>query len=707
MSERAPVIDPPEPSTPGNHFSCSLTAVLIARVHEHGGDAAIAELLRVAGSRRSVEYLTDIANWVSFSEAVALMRAGGLVTHHPQFARAVGEDAARRLKGSPLATVLRALGSVEAVYAHVATTATKYSVATTLEAVDCGPGYAEIVATAANGFPRDADHCQWTCGLLSQPTILFGLAPATVHHERCAARGAPRCEYRVTWPVQGAEVVEGRAASEEIQSLQGQLEAMKVRLGSVFETASDLIGSGDVDEILSRIAARAAVEVRAPRHLLAVRMSDGGPIHTHHQGFDADEVQVRAEQLLSGDPTSLPESWLVVPVRSNRRDYGRLLATCQDGGRFFPLERELLEVYARYAASALDSATALLEARRRYAQSSALLDLARALAEAGTSTEVAARLAEAVPSVVDCDRVGVYLWNEERQELVRQAFGPRDESDGPVISAESSWTPAPGGVLEHFLHHPNRDPVFVDPDSGLIGEIFGRLGLIGTILVPLASPGQLLGLLAVSVRDRVERLHLSQDLLDRLSGVAAQATTALQNGRLLDMITHQALHDQLTGLANRLQFTNRLRSAVVRADEESERGALFYVDLDQFKPVNDEFGHETGDALLVVVAERLKRCTRSTDVVARLGGDEFAILLVDAGEDHIERVSERIVAAFREPFVVGEHRLSLGVSIGRSLYPLDADDADGLLRRADAAMFLDKRAHHAERLVLHGTQTAA
>src|SRR5207248_5761255 len=112
-------------------------------------------------------------------------------------------------------------------------------------------------------------------------------------------------------------------------------------------------------------------------------------------------------------PASLPDSWLVVEVKSIRRDYGRLLAMYDPGYRFFPQERELFEVYARYAASALDSATALMEAKARYDQSSALLKLARTLAIAGTSGEVARRLVDAVPDVVDCDRAAVYLWDPD------------------------------------------------------------------------------------------------------------------------------------------------------------------------------------------------------------------------------------------------------------------------------------------------------
>src|SRR5881398_757522 len=108
----------------GNHFSCSMTAVLVARVAAFGGEPAVARLLREAGSPRSAEYLCDIANWISYDE-------------------------------------LLALGSVERVYEQITTTSTKYSVVTTLETVKSGPGFAEVVARAVDGFAPDPDICAW------------------------------------------------------------------------------------------------------------------------------------------------------------------------------------------------------------------------------------------------------------------------------------------------------------------------------------------------------------------------------------------------------------------------------------------------------------------------------------------------------------------------------------------------------------------
>jgi diguanylate cyclase (GGDEF)-like protein len=674
-----------------NHFSCTLSAVLLARVRDYGGEEAVSELLARAGSTRSVDELSDIVNWISYEEAVALWRAGAVVTHHPQFARAVGEDAGRRLGGSHVATLLRSLGSPEAVYRQIATTATKYSTVAELEAVEWGPGFADIVAVPVEGFRRHADHCAWTCGLLTQPTVLFGLPAAKVEHHSCAAFGAAACEYRVTWG--RAETGLAGDCAEQIEHLRSQLDGMKERLHSMFDTAADLIGAGRLQEVLARIAERAASEVRAPRYLLTVRMTPEGEPQCHHRGFRDQDVDAYATELLSRHPAQHPESWLVVAVRSNRRDYGRLLAMYDEGVRFFPEERDLLEVYARYAASALDSASALREAEERYAQSSALLRLARALAAAGTSTEVARRLSDSVPVVVDCDRVGVYLWDAADGELIEKAI-TQSGDPAPVPSVHHRrWKPLPGGALEKLLLDPKPDPIFVDAQTGdpALRRLLAQRGFAATMLVPLATPGRFLGLLIVAVNHGAARLAPGHDLLDRLSGVAAQATTALQNGRLVDQITYQALHDQLTGLANRVQFTTELRSAVQRARERSGSATLFYLDLDRFKPVNDQHGHDAGDELLVEFATRLKRCTRDEDVVARLGGDEFAVLLSTPSADDVEKLFTRIAAAVAEPFRIGGRTVAVGVSVGRAVYPLDADDADGLLRTADAAMFQVKR----------------
>jgi diguanylate cyclase (GGDEF)-like protein/PAS domain S-box-containing protein len=156
-------------------------------------------------------------------------------------------------------------------------------------------------------------------------------------------------------------------------------------------------------------------------------------------------------------------------------------------------------------------------------------------------------------------------------------------------------------------------------------------------------------------------------------------------------IWHLAHHDPLTGLPNRMLFQDRLDQAALRARRDGQLAAVLFIDLDDFKDVNDSLGHEVGDALLKAVTARLLATTADTDTVARLGGDEFAIIqggLADAGG--AARLAERVLEALGGRFVVGEHEITVSASIGITLYPRDDEDPARLLRNADMAMYRAK-----------------
>lgn len=152
-----------------------------------------------------------------------------------------------------------------------------------------------------------------------------------------------------------------------------------------------------------------------------------------------------------------------------------------------------------------------------------------------------------------------------------------------------------------------------------------------------------------------------------------------------------AEHDPLTGLANRMQLERVVRDRIERARAGKGSLALMFVDLDDFKPVNDTHGHAAGDRVLRLLAERLRRCTTSEDLVARLGGDEF-VVVVDAGDrEQLTRVAGRIAAAIREPVELRGAPLRLTASIGVSGFPADGADFEALLRSADEQMYRVKR----------------
>lgn len=158
-------------------------------------------------------------------------------------------------------------------------------------------------------------------------------------------------------------------------------------------------------------------------------------------------------------------------------------------------------------------------------------------------------------------------------------------------------------------------------------------------------------------------------------------------------IEHMAYYDPLTNLPNRTLLADRLRQAIAQADRRRDLLAVCYLDLDGFKPVNDTWGHDIGDRVLVEVSRRLQGCVRAGDTVSRLGGDEFVVLVGDADDPHeIDQAVHRILAAIAAPFHIGEAAAVLTASVGVTVYPSDGEDPDTLIRHADQAMYTAKQA---------------
>ncbi len=158
-----------------------------------------------------------------------------------------------------------------------------------------------------------------------------------------------------------------------------------------------------------------------------------------------------------------------------------------------------------------------------------------------------------------------------------------------------------------------------------------------------------------------------------------------------DLVWKYANYDMLTGLPNRRLFFDRLEQEVKKASRAGGQLSVMFIDLDGFKQVNDRFGHDQGDLLLTEAAHRIGRCVRETDTVARLGGDEFTILLMEVGgRSYTDRIVKAIHQKLGEPFILGADRGSVSASIGVAFYPDDAQDAAGLVKRADRAMYKAK-----------------
>jgi diguanylate cyclase (GGDEF)-like protein len=679
------------PEDTDRDFCCTMTSVVLRLVRSGGGEEAVTALLERAGTKHEASYLENVDNWISLDEACALLAAGVDETGNAMFARQVGEQMLRQHAGSPASTLLRSLGSPEAILKAIAQTAGKVTTVTEMEALEAGPGHAVVRAIAREGFTRHPLHCDWTTGLLAGTPILFGLPLARVEESECQARGGEQCLYTVSWD---AELAAAAADPQQrVTALEAQMAAMSERLQSAYATASDLVSTEDLDTVLHRIVERAANAVRAPSHILAVHTAPGAELQVYSHGIDDRAAAALAHATLEhGAPAN--GSTLVVEVTSSRCHYGQLIAHYPGAIQFFPQEQEMLDLYAKHAAAVLDTATALQVSAQRHTQVSSLLSLAHAAAQAGTSEEVGQRLVAAVPDVVDCDRIAVWQWDESRRCISFLAgLGQTPEKEAMLRRLTISPDETPG--LRRIIGEPR--PQFVDSDSDdpFLSQLMAALDIAAMVVVPIIAHDVFLGLLLVIAEDRPQRLRLDHEMLDQLSGVAAIAAPAIQNGLLVDELRHKASHDGLTGLLNRVGFRQHIDSVLASVDARHGKVGLLFLDLDDFKQVNDVHGHHSGDEVLRLAAERLVAISRGADQVARLGGDEFAIILADVHrDDQVRAAEQRVRAAFVDPFVICDIPVSIGTSIGGVVWPEDGDTVNELVRRADAAMYRDKAEKH-------------
>ncbi|WP_420473879.1 EAL domain-containing protein [Noviherbaspirillum sp. ST9] len=182
-----------------------------------------------------------------------------------------------------------------------------------------------------------------------------------------------------------------------------------------------------------------------------------------------------------------------------------------------------------------------------------------------------------------------------------------------------------------------------------------------------------------------------RDVTGRVTHFVGEIVDVTARRQEQEALQHQATHDALTGLPNRNLLTDRLRQAISYAQRYQRMVAVAFLDLDKFKHINDTLGHDAGDQLLKIVAERLSACVRDSDTVARLGGDEFVLVLYDqANEDITYHATQRVLSSISEPMVIAGREMTVTCSIGFAVYPQDGQDAETLIKNADTAMYRAK-----------------
>lgn len=204
----------------------------------------------------------------------------------------------------------------------------------------------------------------------------------------------------------------------------------------------------------------------------------------------------------------------------------------------------------------------------------------------------------------------------------------------------------------------------------------------------VGSSGQILGVATAFLEHESKPEYADFDQLHQMASLCA---IAIERKHIQEQMHRHASYDTLTGLPNRRLFGYRLREEVNKAQRNGQGLALFFIDLDHFKEVNDSLGHEMGDLLLVQASQRIRNGVRESDTVARLGGDEFVVILPEVADlSHLGQLARNLIDALCDPFHLGVHTAYVSASIGIAGFPLDADNADSLIGCADQAMYYAK-----------------
>jgi diguanylate cyclase (GGDEF)-like protein len=312
----------------------------------------------------------------------------------------------------------------------------------------------------------------------------------------------------------------------------------------------------------------------------------------------------------------------------------------------------------------------------------ALSQVDRAILDAHGIEHVVDALIGSLRAVVQCDGAAVLLLDTDDPDNAR-IFVSAGGDPGHQIERIRLLQSAP--LTDPDATQELTGPVLEHPCAAALAES----GMRRIIMQPVESTGGMTAVLALGLADREdipqEQREIARAFADRLG-------LALANMEREQRLYQQAYYDPLTGLPNRQLFRDRLDHELVRAGRSNELLALLYIDLDQFKHINDTLGHAAGDELLRKAAERLRAVIKDTDTVARLGGDEFVVILPQlSSPESAGRIAERIMSELAAPLRLKQREHSIGASIGVAVSPQDGRSPEELIKNADTAMYRAKR----------------